>query len=492
MKDLRKLIRKVLREETNQSDVDLDIRYYEGDDKEINRMKESIYFGYNLSKKDIKYAHEFFNKKDEINRIPVKKDEIDRIFVENMIKNYYGDSSFLKNLWVKLHMGNPLTNNEIALAKLEFESLGIIKDGKIQIKSILPDIKKFNSPLKSQIKKKGIESYLDLLKSNKKYILESLFVGSNFKVGKPSDYWFETNISDLTFLRDSFNSTKDKIRFHDGISSTFKVRINEMIDKCENKDFYGILETEGEIDMWSLLNKIDTNYMNWGEMIKDRQELGDLKEGGDPSIINDYFKQRNISDVLSGSDLMNTIKDVETKNGIEIKSLSYADVDVFEAFKDISGPKLEKIFERIGKTTKDGEEVEKRFTTWLSTLDPKYVKQEDIRKFSLWGSIVDMTFGIDLVVNFFGTLYAIQVKKNEDNAQKSFIQSLGIPYFVIYPKSSTKSSTKKEIYQFNFLSEKERGYFNEWYEENVKKRQIKASPSVDYLSYLGWDKKKGG
>ena len=400
--------------------------------------------------------------KDLIKKI--LKEEIDRISIENMINNYSGDSSFLKNLWFKLRKGEPLTNNEIVLAGMEFETMGLIGNGQKQKISILPDIKKFNSPLKSEIKKKGIQTYLDLLKSNKKYILESLFVDSNFKIGTPSDYWFETNILDLEFLRDSFNSSKGKIRFPDGKSSTFNDRINEMIVKCENKDFYGILETEGEVDMWSLLNKIDTNYMNWGEMIKDRQELGDLKEGGDPSIINDYFKQRNISDALRGSDLMKTIQDVEKKNNIKIKSLSYADVDIFEAFNDISGPKLEKIFERITKTTKDGEEIEDRFTTWLRNLPPEYVRQEDIRKFSLWGNIVDMTFGVDLVANFFGTLYAIQVKKNQDNAQKAFIQNLGIPYLVIYPKSLARA----DMYQFNFLSEKERGNFNEKYKQIVK------------------------
>ena len=418
----------------------------------------------------------------------ILREEVDRMTIEKMVKNYAGNSPFLKDMWVKQEREKEnLNSDELNLIQSELEKEGLIKLGKQQINTILPNIKK-ELTLQSEIKKYGIQTYLDLIKSNKKYLLESLFGDSKFKIGSPSEGWYKKNIDDLNTLKSTFKSTAGDIKWMDKTKSTFEDKINELIKKCVDKDYWGILETENGIDTWSLLNKIDTNYINWGELIKERQENGHLNHGNDKSIIKEYFKQRPVSEALKNNELLKKLDKIEEKNKIKIKTLSYAEVDVLDAFHDIVGPKLEGMFKRITKTTEDGDFIENRFIELIENLDTKYVK--DIHNFSTWGNIVDMVFGVDLIANLHGHNYAIQVKKNETHTQNAFIKKLGIPYILIYPKSL--SQAKK--YQFEYISNNKHGNFNSQFNRNIPKEipkepEIKkGSPSHDYVSYMGWDK----
>ena len=232
------------------------------------------------------------------------KEEVDRMTIEKMVKNYAGNSPFLKDMWVKQEREKEnLNNDELNLIQSELEKEGLIKLGKQQINTILPNIKK-ELTLQSEIKKYGIQTYLDLIKSNKKYLLESLFGDSKFKIGSPPEGWYKKNIKDLITLKSTFKSTAGEIKWQDKTKSTFEDKINELVKKCVDRDYWGILETESEIDTWSLLNKIDTNYINWGELIKERQENGDLSHGNDKIIIKEYFKQRPVSEALKNNDLL--------------------------------------------------------------------------------------------------------------------------------------------------------------------------------------------
>jgi len=418
----------------------------------------------------------------------ILREEVDRMTIEKMVKNYAGNSPFLKDMWVKQEREKEnLSNDEVNLIQSELEKEGLIKLGKQQIKTILPDIKK-ELTLQSEIKKEGIQTYLNLIKSNKKYLLESLFGDSKFKIGSPSEGWYKKNIDDLNTLKSTFKSTAGEIKWQDKTKSTFEDKINELIKKCVDKDYWGILETESGIDTWSLLNKIDTNYINWGELIKERQENGHLNHGNDKLIIKEYFKQRPVSEALKNNELLKNLDKVEEKNKIKIKTLSYAEVDVLDAFHDIVGPKLEGMFKRIKKTTEDGDLVENLFIELIRNLDAKYVK--NIHNFSTWGNIVDMVFGVDLIANLHGHNYAIQVKKDGRHTQNAFIKNLGIPYILIYPKSL--SQAKK--YQFEYISNTKHGNFNADFYKNIPKEALKepeikkGSPSHDYVSYMGWDK----
>ena len=133
------------------------------------------------------------------------KEEVDRMTIEKMVKNYAGNSPFLKDMWVKQEREKEnLNNDELNLIQSELEKEGLIKLGKQQINTILPNIKK-ELTLQSEIKKYGIQTYLDLIKSNKKYLLESFFGDSKFKIGSPPEGWYKKNIKVLIFI--SFSSS---------------------------------------------------------------------------------------------------------------------------------------------------------------------------------------------------------------------------------------------------------------------------------------------
>ena len=162
------------------------------------------------------------------------KEEVDRMTIEKMVKNYAGNSPFLKDMWVKQEREKEnLNNDELNLIQSELEKEGLIKLGKQQINTILPNIKK-ELTLQSEIKKYGIQTYLDLIKSNKKYLLESLFGDSKFKIGSPSEGWYKKNINDLNTLKSTFKSTAGEIKWMDKTKSTFEDKINEFIKKLNS------------------------------------------------------------------------------------------------------------------------------------------------------------------------------------------------------------------------------------------------------------------
>ena len=220
-----------------------------------------------------------------------------------------------------------------------------------------------------------------------------------------------------------------------------------MINKCENKDFFGILEKNGDEDVWSITNKLDTNYSNWAEMIEEKQKEGLISGSNYDTLILEYFKQRPIDESITDNELRDKIKDINKKKNISINTFSFAESDIIEAFQDESSPKLKNIFNRLSSTTKEGDYVEENFKK-LITGFPKYV--EDLHDFSSWGNIVDMVFGIDLIVKLNGTEYAVQVKKDQRHAEKAFIRKLGINYVVIYPSGNGK-------YYFGYISPKQPG-----------------------------------
>jgi hypothetical protein len=373
-------------------------------------------------------------------------EETERIDVEKRLKSYTGDIKILGDLLQKLQKGVSLSDEEIEVAKKELEILQKQKNTMTNT----PNISKFirsNRDLQTKVKSLGIKTYKDLIRTDKKILLNTLLQNTKFRIDSPNDSWYQRNIDDLEILRSRFKSSVGNIRWSDGSISTFDEKITEMIDKCKNKDFFGILEKDGDEDVWSITNKLDTNYSNWAEMIEDKQKEGLIFGSNYDALILEYFKQRPIDESITDNELRDKIKDINKKKNIPINTFSFAESDIIEAFQDESSPKLKNIFNRLSSTTKEGDYVEENFKK-LITGFPKYV--EDLHDFSSWGNIVDMVFGIDLIVKLNGTEYAVQVKKDQRHAEKAFIRKLGINYVVIYPSGKGK-------YYFGYISPKQPG-----------------------------------
>jgi len=373
-------------------------------------------------------------------------EESERIDVEKRLKSYTGDIKILGDLLQKLQKGVPLSDEEIEVAKKELEIFQKQKNTMTNTPNISKFIKS-NRELQSKVKSLGIKTYKDLIRTDKKILLNTLLENTKFRIDSPNEAWYQRNIDDLEILRSRFKSSVGNIRWSDGSTSTFDEKITEMINKCKNKDFFGILEKDGDEDVWSITNKLDTNYSNWAEMIEDRQKEGLIYGSNYETLISEYFRQRPIDEAITDNELRDKIKDIKKNKNVSINTFSFAESDIIEAFQDESSPKLKNIFNRLSSTTREGDYVEENFKKLITSF-PKYV--EDLHDFSSWGNIVDMVFGIDLIVKLNGTEYAVQVKKDQRHAEKAFIRKLGINYVVIYPSGNGK-------YYFGYISPKQPG-----------------------------------
>jgi len=298
----------------------------------------------------------------------------------------------------------------------------------------------------SSMQNLGTKTYLDIIRGEKNKLFNKILQDKHFKISTPDEKWFEENIENLNLIKKIFKSSKGKINWRDGDYLTFEEKVNYLIKRCEKKDYIGFIEENEDRKVWSLLNKLDTNYTNWESMINNRLtgKNSETIDGPDRlEVINNYFKQRPLSDILPSDRLIN-FKEIEIKIGTNISTLSYADLDLLDAFGRKNSENFEKIYNTISHSTNIGNEVEDRFLTFLR--NKKDVNLEII-DFSSPGSVVDTAFGIDCAIKINGIWYAIQIKagKNSKNsAQKSFINNLGINSLSIYERNRNN--------QFNYFS----------------------------------------
>ena len=406
----------------------------------------------------------------------VLKEEVSRIKIEDLIRKYHFKGGLLSDYFDKLMAGNSLSEIELGLAKMKLVELGILNKMKKYIKSYIFG----NDHLQKLTKKFGIQVYQNLTKGNKKNILETIFSETTFNLGKPSDEWFEDNIEDLTELKNRFPN--------------LSVKIDKEISKCEKREFYGILENEGQYFIWSILNKIDTNYVNWSKFISDRVSDGDLRLESEyvsdisesEFIIDQYFFERNLSDLKISPELIEIIEN----SGVS--RISYGELDIIESFYNyvnkLSSSKFESMLSTIQSTSSQGDNVELDFVNYLRKLGSKYVK--NFKSFSTPGNLVDMGFGIDMLINLFGVDYAVQVKSNEKHARNAKIKYLPVKYLIIFPKNEGNTG------EFYYLSNSQTtpSDFNKKMGEILEKKSleqpkkdlpIEPPSSQDYLKYSG-------
>ena len=360
--------------------------------------------------------------------------------IEKMIGTYKGENPIIKGLQHKIFGGYDLNNKDIE------DAIKIFGD-EIEFNKPKINILKNEKPKdpNSLLQEKGTETYLDIIRGEKNILFNKILTDKHIKISKPDDKWFEDNIRDLKVLKENFKSSKRKIKWIDGETSTFEERIDKFIDRCEKQDYVGFIEENEDRKVWSILNKIDTNYTNWRKMIDDRLKRNDNGVSGENQIdiIENYFKQRPLSDVLPG-DRLSKFMELQKKLSTNVKTLSFADLDLLEAFGKKNSEKLQNIMNNITHTTNLGNESEVKFLTLLRNAKEPNIEIVD---FSTPGNVVDMAFGIDCAVKLNGIWCAVQVKAGKyakNAAQKSFINYLGLNSISIYERNKR--------YQFNYFS----------------------------------------
>lgn len=268
----------------------------------------------------------------------------------------------------------------------------------------------------------GKETYFNLLNSDKSKLYNAILEkNEEIRIGKPSDEWFENNIRNLNIIKDNFPSSK-WVNWSDGPSMPFDSKIYQLIGKCQSKDIIGILEG-GD---WSPLNKLDTHYTNWRDMMDKRMKDKFKIEGEtQEEIVRNYFLQRDLKKVLTSKNF-SQLQEINSLLGTEVQTMSYAEIDLLQAFAEKEKTKINSIKDKIFTTTERGNSSEEKFLGLIRHFNIEYVD------FSFPGSLVDTILGIDCIVKLNGTWYAVQVKSSEQNARKAKINSLGINSISIY------------------------------------------------------------
>jgi len=277
-----------------------------------------------------------------------------------------------------------------------------------------------NKSIKNLITDLGIKTYNDLVRTSKGSLLSFIVNGEVKKmVGSPSQTWVERNKTDLTTFKDHVKDTGKKHKFPDRIGKyTITQEVNKLLESLEYDDFYGFIE-DGE---WSILNRLGSNWSNWVAMIKKRDDMGHLQSDDLESKVQEYFKQRPIDEF-----------GIKNKKSVSFNpTLSMAEYDIIYAFvvlaKEFRNDELDEIRARLKKTTEKGEHNENEFIKFLSENGIT-----DIKNFSSYGNLVDMTFQVDLMANINGEWVPIQVKSDVKSASDSKIHQYNFGGIAIYP-----------------------------------------------------------
>ena len=127
-----------------------------------------------------------------------------------------------------------------------------------------------------------------------------------------------------------------------------------------------------------------------------------------------------------------------------VPKLSYADEDVISILQLGESPNSDydfnKMKARIQKTTNKGDKSENDFIYWLKKNN---IPDSDIKNFSSYGNLVDITFQCDLMVKLKGVWIPIQVKSSDTKYSK--LLSYGLGGLLVYP-ASNKLKCGKWVY----------------------------------------------
>lgn len=363
------------------------------------------------------------------------KEEVQKYDTIQMIRDYKGTNKYMLSFQDQLKQGRTLSQRQIDTA------IDVLKT-KYYRDSLIYDALK-NKEVEKEIKRLGIGAYLNLVKTKKSEFLKP---SPNFKiiVDKPSQDWVDRNNEDLKFFIDNTKNSPTTHQFPDRIHkvSTHQ-EARSLIFELKTDKFKGFVEVDGDKKEWSILNKIDTNTLNWAKMITKRYLNADLGIGSAEQILNRYFEQKPVYDFYPEFEELDKHKQHIVIDAA--KTLSFAEFDIIEAFHHQNDEEsemlaidpLSNIIGRIQKTTGKGDLSEKKFIEWLLT--SKNVPQSDIHNFSSWGNLVDITFQTDLILTLNGTKIPIQVKSKETYSK---LLTYDIGGIVVFPADSVPKREK--------------------------------------------------
>ena len=346
--------------------------------------------------------------------------------VKELLKNYSGSVKMIIDFKGKVILGSELTQKQKEAAKDFFvrEKLS---------KTILSNLEPGND-LGRQVIKYGIETYLNLIKSGKKYLFkprEDLTI----KVGTPSPEWVKRNIGDLKEFRDklSEDSLEKKFELVGGEEITLGEKIDEILNTLSSDPnaYPGFIEN-GE---WSIVNKLDTNYTNWFRILAELDSSGALRGNTPKEKVDLFFKQFPVESMLPPQKVDN-LKIIEKEFGVQIPTLSHADYEILKEFnKDFLNIK-----KRLINSTVKGDRNEQNIKGVFKLFSGGSIRESDIYDFSSYGNRVDQVFGVDMMVYMYLPNHGeekywvpIQAKTEKIQANKSNLLKFDIGGIAIFP-----------------------------------------------------------
>lgn len=337
--------------------------------------------------------------------------------VELQVMTYSGDNPKIKRLKEKIYYGKYLTDEEKKYAKHFF-----MGDEKMNEEDFLESL----ASHKKEIISLGDKTYIEFVRGTKRLLIKN----SSIKVSKPDETWIKSNIKDLEFFRDNLVFSEKRFKFANGTMSIGD-EIEVLLDRLHRRNFVGFVEESGEKKEWSILNKINSNYTNWYELILDREKQGALGSNTVPvkDKIHDYFEQQEYSREDVGM-----TEDEYTFNKRLFPTLSLADLDIASSINSSEGlenksEKLSKIIQNLKNSTEAGDNTEKNFIDYL--IQKRY-GGDKIKSFSSPGNLVDVTFQTDLMILGKDGWVPVQVKSRE---QYTKLLTYGIKGAgLVYPK----------------------------------------------------------
>jgi hypothetical protein len=358
------------------------------------------------------------------------KEEVEKFDTLQLIRDYKGSNVFMNSIKAQLERKGTLSQSQLEKA-IEIFKTNFYKD------SLIYD--SLQKHYQSKIKELGIEAYLNLMKTSKKNFLKP---SKDYKiiVDKPTQEWVIRNSNDLKFFIKNTKNSPSSHKFEDRINqSTTHEEALSLIRELSTEKFVGFVEVDGEKKTWSILNKINTNTINWARMITKRYLNGDLGRGSARDALLKYFEQQSISDFYTEFEHLDKHEKNKVSNSAE--TLSFAEFDIIEAFHHqndedtemLGIDPLNNIINRIKKTTKSGDKSEDEFIKWL--IIDKNVPESKIHSFSSYGNLVDITFQTDLILELNGVKVPIQVKSSEKDSK---LLSYNIGGIVVFPNKGTE------------------------------------------------------
>jgi hypothetical protein len=354
------------------------------------------------------------------------REEVKKFDTLELIRGYKGSNVFMNDIKTKLEKKGTLTTKQIDAAVKIFKT-NFYKD------SLIYD--SLQKHYQSKMKELGIEAYLNLMTTSKKDFLKP---SKDYKiiVDKPSQEWVDRNLNDLKFFIENTKNSPNSHKFEDRKNQlTTHEEARKLMSELTTEKFVGFVELDGDKKTWSILNKINTNTINWSKMITKRYKRGDLGEGSALKVLEKYFEQQSISHFYH--------LDKHKKNIVSnsVETLSFAEFDIIEAFDHqndedtemLGIDPLSNIINRIKETTKSGDKSEDDFIEWL--IINKNVPQSKIHSFSSYGNLVDITFQTDLILDLNDVKTPIQVKSSEVSTK---LLNYDIGGIMVFPTKGTE------------------------------------------------------